>query len=81
MKIVFDFKFFQVDGDIEKPQAKKRRTEDSGSVKNTQNGKKRKRDGESDVSACYYLLSFDTLIRVKFGQSSSIALKQRYERS
>ncbi|XP_073253079.1 chromodomain-helicase-DNA-binding protein 4-like isoform X6 [Porites lutea] len=37
-----------VEADIEKPSAKKRRTEDSGSVKNTQNGKKRKRDEESD---------------------------------
>ena len=60
-KIVFGFKFFQVEADIEKPSAKKRRTEDSGSVKNTQNGKKRKRDEESDVSPFYHLLSVDAL--------------------
>lgn len=59
--IVFGFKFFQVDGDIEKPSAKKRRTEDSGSGKNTQNGKKRKRDEESDVSPFYHLFSVDAL--------------------
>ncbi|RMX45752.1 hypothetical protein pdam_00004176 [Pocillopora damicornis] len=33
-----------IDGDVEKPQAKKRRTEDPGSAKGTQNGKKRKRE-------------------------------------
>ena len=37
------------DGDTEKPQAKKRRTEDAGSTKSTQNGKKRKREEENEV--------------------------------
>ena len=37
------------DADVEKPQAKKRKTEDSGSAKNTQNGKKRKREDENEV--------------------------------
>ena len=37
------------DADVEKPQAKKRKTEDSGSAKSAQNGKKRKRDDENEV--------------------------------
>ncbi|PFX26138.1 chromodomain-helicase-DNA-binding protein 4-like isoform X3 [Stylophora pistillata] len=36
------------DGDVEKPQAKKRRTEDPGSAKGTQNAKKRKREDENE---------------------------------
>lgn len=41
-----------IDGDVEKPQAKKRRTEDAGSAKGTQNGKKRKREEENEVCEC-----------------------------
>ena len=41
-----------IDGDVEKPQAKKRRTEDPGSAKGTQNGKKRKREEGNEVWEC-----------------------------
>lgn len=43
-----------IDGDVEKPQAKKRRTEDPGSAKGTQNGKKRKREEENEVCECLW---------------------------
>lgn len=39
------------DADGERPQAKKRRTEDSGSAKSTQNGKKRKREDDNEEDA------------------------------
>lgn len=41
--------FYFIDTDIEKPQAKKRKTEDLTSTKNVQNGKKRKRDEETEA--------------------------------